>query len=591
MFGGAFNGFRGKHMVHDAKLILPFNLKLPIFVEMNIIAHDHAAGAGEKLVEVHVSKARLIVKRSRFKISENFGSLFFVLFHVGTSLCNQHYLSLHKLIIYILCKAVITLSPSKPSFKDDDVLIFQARMSARTIDYLIGGLKMEGKYENMAIEVLRPYTRDAPYPLDATTLFTSYASAMRYAKTDKSAYPGQVISVDDSLLSKTAIYQVSYDKNGDGYTLEDITVGSGSQAFSFIGSVDTKSSLPATYVLNGDMYYVKDENAMYVAIKDKDSSSLSWQKLGMDITIPYATKTNDGIITKEQYSTFFNSNEEDSVYFNSPSDNSGAKPKPETNKWIRVEHAEKTENYSIASVGKVKDLLKTVVTQATPHIDVSIEGGQYEFYSGNVVDIKLAIRYYKELGGSAAKIKITRGDYVVYDNGSPDFDNYLNNTISVSDKIDDTAKDNSFIEYLVEVDYEASDEGTIPAGICYGKIDIYFFDKIKYGTNLQDNEAFLKSGSSYTILISPADIASDATYDEWKANAIDSVYVTLPKIGFAIDYILYVPQMDYSAISLFSNITENSDGTVTYKYVLPHSGDELTKQRFLSRATFIVKIK
>ena len=101
----------------------------------------------------------------------------------------------------------------------------------------------------------------------------------------------------------------------------------------------------------------------------------------------------------------------------------------------------------------------------------------------------------------------------------------------------------------------------------------------------------MKSGSSYTILISPADIASDATYDEWKANAIDSVYVTLPKIGFAIDYILYVPQMDYSAISLFSNITENSDGTVTYKYVLPHSGDELTKQRFLSRATFIVKIK
>lgn len=47
-----------------------------------------------------------------------------------------------------------------------------------------------GKYENIAIEILRPYTRDGQYPLDATTLFSSYSLAMTYVKTDKSAYPG-----------------------------------------------------------------------------------------------------------------------------------------------------------------------------------------------------------------------------------------------------------------------------------------------------------------------------------------------------------------------------------------------------------------
>lgn len=59
--------------------------------------------------------------------------------------------------------------------------------------------------------VLTGYKRVDNKPLEANTLFSSYEDAAEYAKSDPTAYPGQILSVSNARGSQIYIITPSYD--------------------------------------------------------------------------------------------------------------------------------------------------------------------------------------------------------------------------------------------------------------------------------------------------------------------------------------------------------------------------------------------
>lgn len=432
-----------------------------------------------------------------------------------------------------------------------------------------------------AIEILRPYVRDGDFPIDATTVFFSYNDAVDYAHNNKSAYPTQVIGVDDKENEVTGLYQITYDDNKQfRYVLKEIGIGVGGSTFRFKGSVQTVDDLPKPpeLILNGDTYLVEEpEAAMYVAFVDS-FGEVSWKKLALNISLAKVSKSNDGLMSKELYSTMFNETGKNAVYFSK----ANSFPNPNDNSWIVVESTDKeSENnsFSLATVGKTKEIVGTLLQQSTPHISIETIGDDK---TENAVDTEikpeLRIYYYPELGGDIDQVMIQRkingilqpdiayeGHPELYENadGKLYFD-WKESTFQSSS----TAAE---LEYLVTVSYNASDDGNTTAGICDGSIKYYFYQRIFYGTNLENYEEFLKPNTEIYLEYDPS----------LYTDHINKIYVRIPNTA-TMNQIVYVPQNDYNAINVFDKIDQST--YTEYSYELGQYS------YFSSRGEFIFKI-
>ncbi len=68
---------------------------------------------------------------------------------------------------------------------------------------------------NKVYDIIKPFHRLNPLPLDRSSLFTNFDDAEQYAETDKSAYLGQVVSVVDSVERVVTVYKVIYSGDTD----------------------------------------------------------------------------------------------------------------------------------------------------------------------------------------------------------------------------------------------------------------------------------------------------------------------------------------------------------------------------------------
>lgn len=133
--------------------------------------------------------------------------------------------------------------------------------------------------------------------------------------------------------------------------------------------------------------------------------------------------------------------------------------------------------------------------------------------------------------------------------------------------------------------YNKSDEGTIPAGVCSQTIQFKFYPAIEYGTNLSTQKSFIKDAGAYALTIDPQSLSDDADDTEWKAKAITQIKIILPDNVY-IKYIQYVPQQDFTAMDLFSTTANQpSDGFKTMTYSL--SGERM---RFAAKSTYVIRL-
>ena len=72
---------------------------------------------------------------------------------------------------------------------------------------------------NRVYDIIKPFHRRNPLPLDRSSLYTSYIDAENYAENDPSAYLGQVVSVVDGTERVVTIYKVVYSGDTDTKTL------------------------------------------------------------------------------------------------------------------------------------------------------------------------------------------------------------------------------------------------------------------------------------------------------------------------------------------------------------------------------------
>lgn len=440
---------------------------------------------------------------------------------------------------------------------------------------------MSDNYDfNNSIEIIRPFVRNGSFPIDSARVFFSYEKAVEYAHNNKSAFPTQLIGVDDKENKVTALYEVTYDPNKQyRYILREAAMGVGGNYFRLKGSVATYEDLPKPpeIILNGDMYLVEDEPAFYVAFVDS-LGNVTWKKLSLEINLDLVTKSNDGLMPKELYSTFYNETGKDAIYFSK----SDGIPDPNNNSWLNVEHTEKENDtsYSIASIGRVKEIVGSLMQQTGPHISIEvINDTKIDNAANSEIKPKLRIFYYPELGGDLEKATIQRRVNGVILN-EPAYDGHPELSVSQDGKqyfdweeneIQTSAADTN-IEYIVTVSYGPSDDGNMTAGTCSESIFFYFYQLIYYGTNLVESTTFLKQETTVSLKYDPS-------ISEEKINKI---YIKIPSSA-VLYQVIYVPQNDYNAITLFQ-LTNQSDYN-EYKYEL----GEYTE--FYNSGEFIFNIK
>ena len=415
------------------------------------------------------------------------------------------------------------------------------------------------------VEILRPYVRNGSFPIDSTTVFYSYEEATEYAHNNPSAYATQIIGVDDQKNKVTALYQLSYDPNKQyNYILTDVSIGSGGSFFHFKGSVETVEDLPdseETLVLNGDMYLVETPvPTMYVAFIDS-KGNVTWKPLSLNVSLTKVTKSNDGLMGKELYSSMFNESGKDAVYFSK----ADGFPNPDNNSWLIVEHTEKEDEngYTLASVGKTKEIIGNLMKTTSPHIEVEvINDTQIENPANSEIKPELRVYYYPELGGDIDEVSIYRrikgqlqstpayeGHPEIYTNadGILYFD-WEENEIQ-------TAQEDSSVDYVITVSYLPSEDGNVTAGFCTNEISFYFYQMIYYGTNIHDYTEFLKNEVEISLKYLPIE-------NNIKTNKF---YIKVPKSA-NLYQVLYVPQNDYNALNLFQIVSQSN--YIEYSYEL-----------------------
>ena len=406
------------------------------------------------------------------------------------------------------------------------------------------------------VEILRPFERNGKFPLDKTSVFFSYESAVKYAHTDVAAYPGQIISVIDEEHQKTAIYKLDYDKEKVyKLVLEPITVGAQSSGggFNLLGVVDTYNDLPSV-ADNGEMYLVTTENIFYVAV-ETESDVIEWQPLNLNVDI--VTEVRDGIFKHELYSTLINRSTKSGVYYSS---GDGI---PENNRWIEVESTtveQERGNFTMLSIGRVKQIVSTMTNTSKPHVEIISSTPRDNFIEANIQP-DLTIVYYPELGGSLKRITVYQDNEntVVLDT-YPENQDLTYNAESrgysyhfVSNFIYSNTR-KSFT-YKVKIEYEQSEDGNMPAGTCENTIQFNFYRPITYGTNLHSETTYALDGDNVVEL---------EYHPEQYEQVTNTIQISVPDTHY-LNKVTFVNQNDLFARSLFTGPTHLANQNI-YKY-------------------------
>lgn len=264
------------------------------------------------------------------------------------------------------------------------------------------------------VELFKSYTRHSQIPIDATSLFGTYADALDYAKNNGAAYPGQIISIDNKLTNSVAIYKVDYDSDNKHLTLTEINgISSGSGGFDIKGAVDYYEELPpiadsedpliAKQPKNGDLWFVRNPTpGGFYMWYDGAFNAISLND------VVYASETSDGIITRKTYKSLINKNGYPSVYFNSSK--TGSSINPENNSWIRlqtdgVEDVTGLNSISIPTTNKVIRMIKGEL-DTDPKLYILPNNQEKTNKSGTNIQPSFKVVYYPNIAGEIRQIDI-----------------------------------------------------------------------------------------------------------------------------------------------------------------------------------------
>ena len=258
------------------------------------------------------------------------------------------------------------------------------------------------------IIALRGYSRGGSFPLDDTTLFFEYAEARKYVQEkNTTAYPGQLIAVDDKTRRKVKLYQVTYDKAPDAqnrFYLAEFQVGSSSVGFAnFKGTLDSYDELlniPDPKV--NDLWFVKNPEGAYNSyIYLKNNDVLEWTNI--DLGIGLASKEKSGLMSSELYNAlsgiavpgiFYNAGIRDDH-----------ESRPEDGRFIELDTDNNEEHPIIQSANKLKKTLYStiysIMDSNPPKIIMKSNYDLTNVYLGQeFLNFKINLYYYPNLGGT-----------------------------------------------------------------------------------------------------------------------------------------------------------------------------------------------
>lgn len=425
-------------------------------------------------------------------------------------------------------------------------------------------------YKNPSpIEMIRGYSRNGTFPIDKTSLYFSYEDAEAYVRESNTVYPGMIISVDDKLKKRTAVYRVEYNRGNNlqqKYILEEIGLGSsGGNLFNFLGTLETLENLyNIQYPQAGDMYIVKKDNDgndtfnAYVCT-DPENEILEERWENINIQVGYASQYADGIITKELYSSFVstvNDEKHDSLYFSKFNNTNN----PENNNWIKVEHNEGETDYKILSSGKTRDLINSIIEGQPPVVTVTTETS-LSLAEGTEIEPAFIIEFKKNSAGNLIRLKIEKiidqtFSTVIYN----DVPNYTvnENIYKINYKADKEIIKLGFasLKYRFTVYYAENDLTGYPGGDEFASIEFNGLQSVEYGTNGTKTLSKLCSeGDSVTLRIVPME-----------KDKITTVFFKVPVL-LKVNAISYDTQNDYFFIDKF---IKTSDGlTNNYEFTVP----------------------
>lgn len=132
------------------------------------------------------------------------------------------------------------------------------------------------KENSSFIDIIKGYRRLTNVPLDATSIFKSFASASAYALTGLSggsAYIGQLIVVISDITNNNlnTVYTVSSD-----YTLQKVIASSENDQYYYYFSVDTTKSDTALITFPKDFVITKLTVYISTAFTDKSGNSMPY---------------------------------------------------------------------------------------------------------------------------------------------------------------------------------------------------------------------------------------------------------------------------------------------------------------------------
>lgn len=409
------------------------------------------------------------------------------------------------------------------------------------------------------LEILRPFERNGQFPIDKTSVFFSYESAVKYAHEDTTAYPGQIISVVDEQHRKTAIYKLDYDEDSHyRLVLKSISVGTQTTGgFNLLGIVDTVEDLPEV-ADNGEMYLVRDDNTFYVAI-EVNEDNINWNPLSLNIDL--VTETKDGLFRHDVYTTLINNSTNGSVYYSS---GDGI---PENNKWIEVETTtveKERDNFALLSVGRVKQIVSSMTDNAKPHVEISSPTPK-DNYVLSQIRPELNIVYYPEMGGSIKRITVIEEvtDTTILDTIPESRD-------LVYDEESNSYAYHCFADYIysevrrtyvyrVTVEYNQSDDGNVTAGSCENTIRFNFYKPSSASTNNESLTVYTYDGDNI--------IEFEYHPEKFTNTPTDTISLYLPESHY-LDKVTFVNQNDLYARSLFTG-PETIANQKRYRYHVP----------------------
>lgn len=119
------------------------------------------------------------------------------------------------------------------------------------------------------VELLRPYSRNGSFPIDASACFGSYADALAYiagtASDPTTAYPTQILGVFNEENHTSALYRVQYALTGIAYVIPETYETTSAYSFDTVAEITAAlATVNGDYPLHSVLYDATDGVAMIV---------------------------------------------------------------------------------------------------------------------------------------------------------------------------------------------------------------------------------------------------------------------------------------------------------------------------------------